>query len=166
VKESKTMNALEFLPFLGHSSIYPPFDEFLTRNGVVKRPSMKKNVDNTITVSGHGLTLSFTFGIKAEKDGFKIKSEGTFIFVKLEIAVIAQDRKDGKYSGQLPHGLAAVDTRQSVEKKLGIPKRRNPDSDNYYLDDLVWIVAYEGEKLEFIQLFLPDNGWREHGICP
>ena len=71
-----------------------------------------------------------------------------------------------KYSGPLPHGLVAADTRESVEKKLGTPKRRNERSDNYFIDGLVWTVAFEGEKLQFLQFDLPDNGKREHGICP
>ena len=160
------MNALEFLSFLGHSSIYQPFDDFLTAKGIIKRPTLKRNLQNRISADGNGISMHFSFEIDATDEGFIVKSEGTFIFRDMEITLIEEDRKAGKYKGLLPHGLDASDTRSIIEKKLGAPKRRNESSDNYYLDDLVWIVAFQDEKLQFIQFYLPDNGWRERGICP
>jgi hypothetical protein len=160
------MNALDFLPFLGHSSIYPPFDEFLAKNGVIKRPNIKQNLDNTIFVRGIGLCLSFQFDISAKDEGFIAKSEGVFIFTEFEIMIVTADKKNGKYEGVLPYGLTSLDTRQSVEQKLGTPKRRNEDSDNYYINDLVLTVAFKADKLKFLQFDLPDNGWRERSIAP
>jgi hypothetical protein len=160
------MSALEFLPFLGHSSIYPPFDDFLTSNGITKRPTLKRNLQNDIFADGAGISMHFSFGISGAEEGFVVKSEGTFIFRSMYIILIEEDKKDGKYSGPLPHGLLVSDTRTTVEQKLGAPKRRNKSSDNYYLDGLVWTVVFEGNKLRYIELHLPDNGWREHGICP
>lgn len=160
------MNMLELLPFLGHSSIHPPFDEFLTKNGLIKRPNIKRDLDTSISVPGQGLTLSFAFDVDAEKNGFKVKSEGTFVFKTLNVMLIAENKKDGKYLGDLPRNLQITDNRAAIETKLEEPKRRNADSDNYYLDELVWTVAFEKEKLHFIEFGLPTNGWRKHGICP
>ena len=160
------MNAFELLPFLGHSSIHPQFDEFLTKHNISKRPSMKRNVEKTVFVPGTGLSLSFAFEVVAEKEGFVVKSPGTFIFRQLSIMIIASDKNDGQYSGMLSHGLTVSDTRSQIEKKMGSPKRRNEESDNYYLDGFVWTIAFDRDKFQFIQIDLPDNDWREFGICP
>ena len=160
------MNALEFLPFLGHSSIHIPFDDFLTNNGITKRPNIRRDLETDIFVPGHGLCLSFDFDIDAKEDGFVPKSEGSFVFTSFTITLISESKKDGQYSGPLPHGLVAADTRESIEKKLGTPKRRNEESDNYFIDALVWTVAFEGNKFEFLRFYLPDNGKREQGLCP
>lgn len=160
------MNVLNLLPFLGHSSIYPVLDEFLTRNGIANRPSLKKNVEKDIDVSGTGLIIRFVFDSTKAVEGFETKSEGIFIFKNLYVALIPENKKSGSYLGLLPHGLVAADTRASAEAKLGIPKRRNKNSDNYYLDGMVWIVAFQDDKLRFVEFDLPDNGWREQGICP
>jgi hypothetical protein len=160
------MNATEFLPFMGHSSIYPPFDEFLTANGVVWRPKSGRTLNTTFFIAGTGLHMSFDFAISAAEKGFDVKSDGSYIFTGFEIAVVAENKKNGSYGGVLPHGLLASDTRQSVEQKLGTPKRRNKNSDNYYLDRLVWTVAFGNDIIEAIQFSVPSNGWRQHGICP
>ena len=160
------MNAIDFLPFLGHSSIYPPFDEFLTANGIASRPKVGRKLETTFFVPGTGLHLSFEFAISAAEKGFEVRSDGSFIFSGFEITTIVEDKKNGRYDGLLPHGLLASDTRQMVEQRLGTPKRRNEESDNYYLNGLVWMVAFKGGKLQFIQLFLPDNNKRKHGLCP
>ena len=160
------MNALEFLPFLGHSSIHLPFDDFLTNNGITKRPNTRRDLETDIFVPGHGLCLSFRFDIYAKEEGFVPKSEGSFVFTGFEIMLIVQSKKNGRYSGPLPHRLVATDTRESAEKKLGTPKRRNEESDNYFIDGLVWTVAFEGVKFQFLQFDLPTNNLRKHGLCP
>lgn len=160
------MNALDFIPYLGHSSIYPPFDVFLSECGIAWRPSMKRNVDKMLSVKGQGITISFCFDISAKENGVKIKSEGAFIFDRLQIMLIEEDKKDGKYTGPLPRGILPTDSRAQIEAKLGAPTRRNEETDNYYLDELVWIVAFEGEKLQYLKLCVPDDGWRKHGLCP
>ena len=160
------MNALEFLPFLGHSSIHLPFDDFLTNNGITKRPKINERLDTTIFVPGQGLSLAFRFDTYAKEEGFVPKSEGSLVFTSFTITLIAESKKNGQYSGPLPRGLVAADTRQTVEQKLGTPKRRNEESDNYFIDGLVWEVAFEGDKFQYLRFYLPTNGWRKHGICP
>ena len=51
-------------------------------------------------------------------------------------------------------------------KETGTLKRRTADVDNYYVDGVVWTVAFEGDALEFLQLGVPSNGKRKHGLCP
>ena len=160
------MNALDLLVFLGHSSIHIPFDDFLTKYGFTKRPKVGRRLETSLEIPGTDLNLLFDFDISASEKGFVARSEGSFIFTELEVTLIAENKKQSTYSGVLPQGLLISDTRKIVEQKLGTPKRRNKDSDNYFLDDLVWTVAFSGENLWFIQFALPDNGWREHGICP
>lgn len=160
------MNALDLISYLGHSSIHPPFDAFLSGCGISWRPSMKRNVDNMHSVKGQGITISFCFDISAKEKGVKIKSEGSFIFDELYIMIIEETKKNGKYTGLLPRGILPTDSRAQIEAKLGTPTRRGKETDNYYLDELVWIVAFEGEKLQFLNLHVPDDGWRKHGLCP
>ena len=160
------MNAIEFLPFMGHSSIHPPFDDFLMDNGITWRPKIGRNLDTSFFIPGTGLNLTFDFGSSAPEDGFAVKSEGSFVFNEFAVTFIAEDKKNGQYKGPLPHGLVASDTRQTVEQKLGTPKRRNEGGDNYYLDGLVWVVAFEEQKLEFIQFYLPTDNKRKYGLCP
>ena len=160
------MNALDLLVFLGHSSIHIPFDDFLTKHGFTKRPKVGRRLETSLEIPGTGLNLLFDFDISASEKGFVARSEGSFIFTELEVTLIAESKKQSTYSGVLPRGILVSDSRRVIEQKLGTPKRRNAESDNYYLDGLVWTVAFNGDKLQFIQFALPDNGWREHGICP
>ena len=74
--------------------------------------------------------------------------------------------KAGLYTRPLPCGLESADSRETIERKLGTLKRRTADVDNYYVDGVVWTVAFEGDALEFLQLGVPSNGKRKHGLCP
>jgi hypothetical protein len=166
LQDQKTMNAIEFFPFFGYSSIYLPFDEFLTKAGVTWRPKVGRKLDTTYSLPGTGMTMSFEIDASAKEKGIEVKSDGSFIFKELEVMLILEDKKNGRYTGLLPRGLAASDSRQLVESKLGTPKRRNARSDNFFLDGLVWTVAFQGDELQYIQFDVPGNGWRSHGICP
>lgn len=105
-----------------------------------------------------------SFEIDAKGNGIAPKSEGAFIFSQLEIRISGDDGRNGIYTGHLPYGLIANDSRDAV-KKLGQLKRRMPEIDNYFLDGVVWTVAFEEDKLEFFQLGVPTNGKRKHGLC-
>lgn len=163
---SLRMNASEFLPFLGHSSIHGPFDDFLTQHGFTKRPKVGRRLETSLTVPGTGLNISFDFDISASDKGFVARSQGSFVFTELEVTLIAESKKYSAYSGVLPREILASDSRRAIEQKLGAPKRRNAESDNYFLDGYVWTVAFESERLQFIQFSIPSAGWRKYGICP
>jgi hypothetical protein len=160
------MNASELIPFLGHSSIHQPFDDFLTSHGFTKRPKVGRRLDTLLSVDGTGIWLGFDFATSAIEKHMPIKSEGSFIFYELSVTFIIEEKKSGSYNGVLPYGISGADTRQSVEAKLGTPKRRNEDSDNYYLDGLVWTVGFQGERIQLVQISLPRDGFRKYGLCP
>jgi len=157
------MNATELIDFLGHSSIYQPFDEHLTMAGLKKRPKLGKSLDTLVAVPGEGLSMSFE--IDAEGEGIAQKSEGAFVFYQLEIMLSCNRQDNGAYTGLLPHSLLATDSRSDVERKLKNLKRRLPDNDSYFVDGLVWTVAFDGETLRFLQVGVPTEGKREHGLC-
>lgn len=157
------MNAIELIGFLGYSSIHKPFDEYLTASGLKKRPKIGKSLDTIIAVKGEGLSMSFE--IDAEGEGIEPKSEGSFVFYQLEIMLLDKGQENGVYVGPLPYDLLATDSRNNVENKLQILKRRLPDNDSYFVDGLVWTVAFDGDKLRFIQVGVPTNGKRKHGLC-
>lgn len=161
------MNAVNFIQFLGHSSVHELFDDFLTSQGITWRPKSGRTLNTTYFVNGHGLVLTFGFAISAEEKGFRTKSKGDYIFNDFTVQFIAEDKKHGSYSGPMLHNLAANDTRAAVQKKLGVKPTRALDwGDNYFLDDLVWTISFENDKIEYVMLELPSDGHREYGLCP
>jgi hypothetical protein len=160
------MDLLKLIPFLGHSSIYEPFDIFLSQNNVVKRPKIGKNLELDVFVDKEGLMLTFEFETAARDQNIQIKSAGNFIFKLIYITLIPENPKLGKYQGTLPFGLNANDSRLEVEKKMGSPKRKNDESDNYFSDGLVVTSEFESDKFQFLRLELPRDGLRKHGLCP
>jgi hypothetical protein len=160
------MSATEFIQFLGHSSIYEPFDAFLSANKITKRPKVGRTLDTKIFVDGSGLVLNFDFSSSAKKEKMEIKSEGDFVFNRFTIHLIANDKKHGKYTGVMPFDLSDKDTRESVEKKLGSPTRSNDGGANYYLDGHVWTVVFQNQFIYYCMIELPRDGLRKYGLCP
>ncbi|MFE8645560.1 hypothetical protein ACFX58_10795 [Sphingomonas sp. NCPPB 2930] len=156
------MNAYELVKFLGYSSIHPPLEDCLDSLNVKWRPRITKSrLDTLFLIKDIGASISF--GIDAEDDGVIVKSEGEFILESVEVKLISDEYS--VYKDFLPYALQAGDSREVVRQKLGAPRRVNEDSDNYFIDGAVWIVAYKEEALEFIQFVVPDDGWRKRGLC-
>lgn len=158
------MNALDFLPFLGYSSVYAPLDNLLVEKDITWRPNVKRRLDTTYFVKGEGIVISFGFGVESE--GVIPKSEGTYIFQCLTMTVIEENKKSGKYSGKLPEGLTATTLRPQIHKILGAPKRMLEEADNYFINDLVWTIVYFEDNISYLIIEVPTDGWRENGICP
>jgi hypothetical protein len=110
------MNAIDLMSFLGHSSIYRPFDKFLAASGVKKRPKIGRSLDTIIPVKGEGVSMSFE--IDAKGRGVLQKSEGSFVFHRLKIMLLEKCQDNGIYIGQLPYSLLATYSRSEVETKL------------------------------------------------
>lgn len=161
------MNAIEFIQFLGHSSIHEPLDDFLTSQGISWRPKAGRDLNTTHFINGHGLVMTFEFDTAAAEKGMKVKSAGDFVFNYCSLHFIAENKKHGKYVGPMLHDLTPKDTRAAVEKKLGAaPTRRLDWGDNYFLDGLVWTIAFKSDAIEYVTLELPRDGHRKHGLCP
>ncbi|MEY9094287.1 hypothetical protein ABH899_002896 [Paenibacillus sp. RC84] len=160
----EVMNPLDYIEYLGHSSVYPPLVDQLSRDKITWRPNVERNLNTTYFVSGEGLVLHFD--IDAENNGISKKSEGDYIFDELTMTIMEENKKHGKYVGQIPYGLLQNDSRSQIEAKLGTPTRRAEELDNYYLDGLVWTAAFEGERFQFLKLAVPTNGKRKYGLCP
>ena len=161
------MNAIDFIQFLGHSSIHVPFDDFLTSQGISWRPRVGRTLDTTHFINGQGLAMTFEFGNATAEKGIKVKSEGDYIFNEFTVQFIAEVKKHGKYVGPMLYGLAPNDMRAAVEGKLGVaPIRRLDWGDNYFLDGLVWTVSFASNSIKYVRIELPSDGHREYGLCP
>ena len=161
------MNAIDFIQFLGHSSIHVLFDDFLTSQGISWRPKVGRTLDTTHFIAGQGLVMTFEFDSAAAEEGIKVKSEGDYVFNDFTVQFIAEDKKNGKYVGPMFYDLAPNDTRAAVEGKMGAaPTRRLDWGDNYFLDDLVWTISFKSDAIEYVTLELPRDGHRKYGLCP
>ena len=87
------MNAIDFIQFLGHSSIQVPFDDFLTSQGISWRPKVGRTLDTTHFINGQGLVMTFEFDSAAAEEGIKVKSEGDYLFNDFTVQFIAEDKK-------------------------------------------------------------------------
>ena len=161
------MNAIDFIQFLGHSSIHVPFDDFLTSQGISWRPKVGSDLDIMHFIKGQGLVMTFGFGNEAVEKGIHLKSAGDYFFNEVSVQFIVEDKKSGKYVGPMLHALAPNDTRAAVEKKMGsAPTRRLDWGDNYFVDGLVWTIAFKSDLIKSVRLELPDDSHREYGLCP
>ena len=162
------MNAIDFIQFLGHSSIHAPFDDFLASQGIAWRPKVGGSTFNVLhLIKGQGLGMTFGLASDALKKNTNVKSAGDYVFNHFNVQFIVEDKKNGKYVGPMLHALAPNDTRAAVEKKMGTaPTRRLDWGDNYFLDDLVWTIAFKADAIEFVMLETPRDGHRKYGLCP
>jgi hypothetical protein len=71
------MNPLDYIEYLGHSSVYPSLVDQLSRDKIQWRPNVQRKLDTTYFVSGEGVVLHFN--IDAENNGITMKSEGDYI---------------------------------------------------------------------------------------
>ncbi|RZI57104.1 MAG: hypothetical protein EOP37_21705 [Rubrivivax sp.] len=164
------MNISSLISFLGHSSIHEPFDDFLKTNGVKRRPKDTDSYPYAIKSSVLGLSLGFEDD--PEELGIQRKSDGGFVFSKINFDLVA---KEEAFSGDLPFGVGQARSGQEVRAILGAPRTEgdNPVSDgvgmSYFIGDLVYVFSYSDRaatRLAFASISLPDSSDREHVLAP
>lgn len=170
-----TINAVELMKFLGHSSIHESFDDYLHQHGIKKRPDVAgKHYDPYIEVKKQGLHLVFLTSNELREEGVQAKSDGTYLFNWLDI-YLKKSNGISPYAGPLPFGIAADFSQEQVRALLGQPKHVNAkpelgtNVDFFFVDDMVVAVKYtdmQGNAIRVINPRLPDNWAREQGIAP
>ena len=146
------MDTTKLLSFLGHSSIYPPFDDFLLKNSIKKRPK-KNEGSERITDKVTGLTLEFQLVTIFDKESLIPKiSEGWHIFRSVTFP--------RNFPDELPFGLSLVLTKDELDKKLGSPKEHLPKIPlaSYFYDNKLIVVNWDKDEPEdaFIRFTVPD----------
>lgn len=133
------MDLNQLISFLGHSSAYPPFDEFLDSSGIKKRP--KGNDDPLIHLYDPTKAVALRF---LARDSFDDdvpegpKSEGKFILGAVDI--------DKKFNGQLPFGLTFLLGADQVATILGISLKMTSGPrpiGTYLVSGLIVVVRFE-----------------------
>lgn len=95
---------------------------------------------------GNGLTVYFS--ISAKDDGYEVKTNGDFVLYRVNFNLL--DDNTGVYTGELPLGVKAQDSREQVRQRLGQPARAHAASvDIYFVDQLFFFFAF-GECMEYI----------------
>lgn len=110
------MCVLELIKFLGHSSVYAEFNDFLTQHDVNNRPKIGRALDTIIPIHGQGLSMSFD--INAGASGITPKSEGTFIFSQLEIRLFGDERKTGFILAYSPMSSKQMTAEKLLKRSL------------------------------------------------
>jgi len=146
------MDAIKLISFLGHSSIYPEFDNFLLENGIKERP---KKIEGTQWIRNEELGISLTFQLSDIFDEESLvpqKSEGNFIFSGAEFPAV--------FKGKLPYELSLSLQKQDVDAKLGSPLRfrEKVPSATYFYDGYVIVLNWmkDSPKDRFIRFSLPN----------
>jgi len=158
------MNLLEVIEFLGYTTAYEPFDKFLFKNGIKKRPNFEDG-GFTIAPKKSGLILVFTDD--AEENGIVRKSEGSFVLQRVGCNLLEGEDQD-RYSGLLPWNLNLKMDRDSVRATLGTPQLSFEDrSDKFCLNGLIvsFVYAKKMMQLSHLKIALPDTQSREIGLC-
>ena len=146
------MDTTKLLSFLGHSSIYPPFYDFLLESGIKKRPK-KNEGSESLTDKTTGLTLEFDLAtIFDEASLIPKKSEGWYI---LSSVTFPRD-----FSDALPYGLSLNLTKADLDKKLGTAIKERPHIPlvTYFHNNMLITINWNKEDPEdaFIRFTAPN----------
>ncbi len=146
------MDTVELVSFLGHSSIYEPFDEFLAENGIKRRP--KKN-EATEWISEEALGLSLEFEASDVYGGnalSPIRSDGRFILRSVTFG------PNFRYS--LPFGLTLAMSKANAEGVLGRARKERASLPSATFVHEGFVIVFNWNKEEpneaFIRFKLPD----------
>lgn len=166
------MDGNQLVEMLGHTSVHPSLDDFLSRNGVTVRPKRGNDVGRVGDIK-NGLAFEYQ-----DPDGFRSsvgepRSEGRFVLCGVDFYADKVDGKTG-FSGTLPFGLAFTTNEAAVEPLLGAPrKKRAGDKKDgpqhtYCVGDRLVVVSYAvgGAGIRWMRVVLPTVYDRERGLCP
>ncbi|MBV5299543.1 MAG: hypothetical protein JZU64_15815 [Rhodoferax sp.] len=159
------MDLQELIKFLGYTTAYEPFDTFLHKNGVKKRPNLEFG-GFLIFPKKTGLALEFT--PNAEKYGILKKCEGSITFRRVECNLL-EDEDHGRYSGILPWSLNLKMNRDGVRTALGMPQLSLEDRcDKFFLDGLIASFIYTNKTIQLsrFDIAMPNTKDLEMGLCP
>lgn len=147
------MDATTLISFLGHSSIHPPFDEFLLAQGIKKRPK-KHEATEWIEDKKAGIGLEFSATESFDETAvFPKKSDGRFIFNSATFS--------GDFSGALPYGISLTQSRVEVDQHLeSLPVEENllPSLRiaTYFKNGIVIVARWDKKPVDsFIRFYLP-----------
>ena len=137
------MDPKKLVEFLGHSSIYEPFDDYLLSIGIKKRPKHDSTSGGRYPIKhpSLGLELGFETSIGYQEESLvPQKSAGQFVLD----SVIFRKQPDLP----LPYGLSFSLVRSQVDSIIGPCVQRRPDDDS---------------STHFFQGVLVDIGWDRNG---
>ena len=113
------MNLDQLISLLGHSSVYPPLDDFLENVGIRKRPQGEDSL-TFITDPTKAITLHFSARstyIEDVPEG--PRSEGLFVLRAIDVA--------SQFRGPLPYGLDWQQSHVQVKEIFGPPLKERGD---------------------------------------
>lgn len=115
--------------FLGHSSVFPGLDRYLTEGNLSKRPK-GQDLTQYIAFDSLGLVLIFRASVTYREEVGDPLDDGRWIFTGMHFYNKDQNEKNEKFSGVLPYELSFEFNRSDVCGKLGPPKL-NRERDGY-----------------------------------
>ncbi len=166
------MDGNQLVELLGHASVDPVLDDFLSRNGVTVRPKREDDVD-PVGDAKKGLAFEYR-----DPDGFRKaigepRSEGKFVLRGVDFY---GDKVEGNtgFGGTLPFGLSFTTTEAEAASLLGAPRKqlagdkKDGPQNTYCVDDRLVVVnfAVGGASVRWVRVALPTKFNRQQGLCP
>lgn len=116
------MDVIQLVQLLGHASVHPSLDDFLSRKGVTVRPKQGNDVD-PVGDTKKGLAFDYR-----DPDGFRKsigepRSEGQFVRRGVDFYADKVDGNTG-FGGTLPFRLRFATTEEGAVPLLGVPRKK------------------------------------------
>jgi hypothetical protein len=158
------MNAEELLSYLGHASVEPALDDYLTGAGIDGRPSKNENTVYVDSDDGK-LTLTFQAYDVYKKESLVLpKNEGKFIF---QTATFKRGFQDA-----FPYGLGFDAAPDAVTDVLGQPGRarklpNGEQSITYFHGGCLVVVRFSasGHGIDWLSVGVPNTYNKEQGVA-
>lgn len=165
------MDGSKLVELLGHASVHPELDDFLSQNGVKARP---KGGDTPNLVSEKKIGLSFEYRAKEdfEQSVGVPRSTGKFILREVDFGT-SKLKGYTTFAGKLPFGVSFATSESGLESVFGAPRESLAGDDEdgpqhiYCVDGKVVVVQFAlgGKSVEWLRVGLPTNADRRLGYC-